>query len=146
MKSVSSLIILFLSLNLFAHGEDKPGPNGGFIQMPGNFHTEVVPVKDGSFMVFLLDLQFQNPSIKDSSVEVTLVKGKKKQPVSCMAMGEHFHCKPTSSLKSGTLVILPKREGTVGMEAKYKLPLKFAKANSKAPTTTPAPNNGHAHH
>lgn len=133
MKLVEALSIVLLTTVAFAHGEDKPGPNGGFIQMPGSFHTEVVPEKDGSFKVYLLNLQNQEPKIKNSSVTATIVNGKKKQKLDCMAMGEHFHCKTKSGLKSGTLVILANREGAVGIEAKYKLPLKLSKPETSAP-------------
>lgn len=133
MKLVEVLSIVFLTTMAFAHGEDKPGPNGGFIQMPGSFHTEVVPEKDGSFKVYLLNLQNQDPTVKNSSVAATIVSGKKKQKLNCVVMGEHFHCKTKSGVKSGTLVILANREGAVGIEAKYKLPLKLAKSEISAP-------------
>lgn len=139
MKLVEALSIVFLSAVALAHGEDKPGPNGGYIQMPGSFHTEVVPEQDGSFKVYLLTLQNQDPTIKNSSVTASIVNGKKKQKLNCMAMGEHFHCMTKSGLKAGTLVILANREGAVGIEAKYKLPLKLEHAN----TVMPQGHGGH---
>ncbi|MCC2680267.1 MAG: hypothetical protein K0R29_2843 [Pseudobdellovibrio sp.] len=133
MKLVEVLAVVFLTTVALAHGEDKPGPNGGYIQMPGSFHTEVVPEKDGTFKVYLLTLQNDNPTIKNSSVAATIVNGKKKQKLDCMPMGEHFHCKTKSGLKAGTLVISANREGAVGVEAKYKLPLKLTNAKGSAP-------------
>ena len=54
-------LILFASIwtatNAFAHGEDKAGPHGGFIRMPGAYHTEVVPVSKNQAKVYLLDMQ-----------------------------------------------------------------------------------------
>lgn len=37
-----SILFLALTFELFAHGEDHPGPHGGRIQMPGAFHTELI--------------------------------------------------------------------------------------------------------
>ena len=95
--------------------------------MPGNFHTEVVPDKDGSFNVYLLDIQFKNPSVKDADVKATIVQGKKKTEIKCEVMSNYFHCKGIKPIKFGWLVLMPRREGAVGIEAKYKLPLKFVR-------------------
>ncbi len=46
-------------------------PNGGFIKMPGAFHTEVVPVGQNKLKVFLLDMNWKNPSILNSNLSVT---------------------------------------------------------------------------
>lgn len=35
----------------FAHGEGKPGPNGGEIRMPGAFHTEAITVEKNKLKV-----------------------------------------------------------------------------------------------
>jgi hypothetical protein len=42
-------MVLMSGVFAWGHGEDKPGPNGGYIQMPGAFHTELVPVSDKVF-------------------------------------------------------------------------------------------------
>ena len=126
-KILFKLLIATLFCSLAqAHGEDKPGPNGGYIRMPGNFHTEVVPDKEGSFHVYLLDIQFKNPSVNEAGVKATIVQGKNKTSIKCKIIADHFYCKNTKAIKTGELILLPKREGTVGIEAKYKLPLKFA--------------------
>ena len=46
------MAMLVSSILAFAHGEDKPGPHGGHIKMPANFHTEVIASEDGSFHIY----------------------------------------------------------------------------------------------
>lgn len=121
------IISLFFALNAFAHGEDKPGPSGGFIRMPGAFHTELVPDSKGqSFQVYLLDINFKNPTVKDSSVEMQLEqKDNKIINFNCSTMGDnHFFCKPKKKYLSteGKLILKVKREKATG-QAEYKLPL-----------------------
>ena len=62
---ISILISSLVGLTAFAHGEDKPGPHGGHIRMPANFHTEVIQDLDGSFHIYLLDMQFKEPIVKN---------------------------------------------------------------------------------
>ncbi len=133
-------LIAAFSISVLAHGEDKPGPHGGHIKMPANFHTELVADADGSFRIYLLDMQFQNPTVKNSAVTVS-VSGKKKNTIKCAAMGnDHFHCFPDKPVKSGTLVIKATRDSTTAsMDAKYKLPLK------KFETSTPAVDHSKHH-
>jgi hypothetical protein len=125
---------LLSGLLAFAHGEDKPGPNGGHIKMPANFHTEVIADKDGSFHIYLLDIQFKNPTVKNSEIKAYVMNGKKKTSLKCSVMGEnHFHCKGRKPIKfANSLVVKAKREGTwASMDAKYSLPLKdFQQATS----------------
>ncbi len=132
MKNYLYILTIFLiSLNSFSHGENKPGPNGGFIRMPGIFHTEVVPDKmSDSFHLFLLDLAFKNPTVKNSSVEVLLEQPRnKKVKFSCEVMeSNHFYCKPEMvySKDVGTLILRVKRDGAFGI-AKYNFPLLWGK-------------------
>lgn len=126
MKTTSKLIFsiaTILSLNVFAHGEDKPGPHGGFIRMPGAFHTEVLQTKEG-FRIYLLDINWKNPSVLDSSVTATIKTGKKKTELVCSQEEDSFLCK-TATFKKGVLTIMAKREGQMGIDANYKLPLKL---------------------
>lgn len=124
-----AVLLLILSLNFrqnaLAHGEDQPGPNGGEIRMPGAFHTEVIAEKNG-FRVFLLDMNFQNPAVKNSSVELTYNDGKKNEKANCAVDGNSFFCRTanisTQRLK-GELKLKVSREGALGNEAIYKLPL-----------------------
>lgn len=130
----------------FAHGEDKPGPNGGHIKMPANFHTEVIADEDGSFHIYLLDMQFQNPTIKNSEIKAYVISKKKRTNLKCNVMGaNHFHCKAAKPIKSGSLIVKAKREGTwASMEAKYDLPLKAF--DVKTETNAPAQNEDHSNH
>lgn len=130
------LAIVFSSLFIseaISHGMDKPGPNGGFIQMPGPFHTEVVPDKDGSIHVYLLDIDFKNPMVDASSVNAEIRAGKKVSKLNCAVMGAtHFHCLgDKTTLKTGKLYVTAKRTEYSG-EAVYDLPLKLPDA--AAPT------------
>jgi hypothetical protein len=129
MNAKNSVLFVFISVlgsMAFGHGEDKLGPHGGFIKMPGAFHTEVVP-KDSSVNVYLIDMQWKNPSIVDSSVEIEMGKLKKQ----CVAEMDHFRCDfgPTEDLnKNSVLRVKATREKAVGNWAIYDLPLALVKA------------------
>jgi hypothetical protein len=128
MKKILLLSLLFPTFAM-AHGEDKPGPHQGYLQMPGAFHTELVLDKDQSVHVYLLDIEFKNPTVQDSSVEVTYQNGKKIIPFKCTVMGsDHFHCLTSEkySTKKGDFKVKATREKAVGNEAIYKLPLKLS--------------------
>jgi hypothetical protein len=128
------LLSLFFSIHTYAHGEDAPGPHNGHIKMVGTFHIEVAADTDGSFHVFLLDVNFKNPTIKDSSIEMTLDQKGKKNPFKCEVMGrDHFHCKPLGkyTLKNGQLLVKAKRENAVG-DTSYELPLKWKTGSAEA--------------
>lgn len=143
---IISLITALLAIQVLAHGEDKPGPHGGHIKMPANFHTEVIADKDGSFHIYLLDIQFQNPTVKDSEIKAYVKSGKKKTNLKCNVMGtNHFHCKGSKPIKTGSLILKAKREGTwAGMDAKYDLPLKDFIAQPEA--STPSKSEDHSKH
>ncbi len=142
---VTILLLLALSNFALAHGEDKHGPNGGYIRMPGAFHTEVVPDKIGTLRVYLLDIQFENPSVKDSELKAFITKNKKKKELKCVVVDNYFLCTGAKSIKSGELVLMPKREGVQGIEAKYKLPLKLIAPDVEAESNS-APNDHSKHH
>lgn len=136
MRTVFGFIfLLLLSVNSFAHGEDKPGPNGGFLRMPGAFHTELLPdPQDQSFHVSLLDLYFKNPTVKNSSLEMTLEQKRNKVNFTCKVMGgNHYHCVPDKAYKadSGKVTLIAKREDAKGT-AVYHLPLSWTKKESTA--------------
>lgn len=143
-KSLQTLLLLLLPSLVLAHGEDKPGPNGGFIRMPSAFHTEVVlSDTDDSFHLYLLDMNFQNPTVKDSQVKAVYeVKGSKPVNFKCEVMGgNHYHCLPDGkySKSKGKLALTVKREQFEG-KAEYVFPLKWAegaKTNKKS---------DHSHH
>ena len=123
LKSLVSAILVFSTSFVFAHGEDKPGPHGGVIRMPGAYHTEVVLLGASKLKVYLLDIHWKNPSVKDSSVSVTF--GEEK--IQCEKEREFFVCTFDESvdLKSkGKLVVESIREKQRGNLVEYEVPLK----------------------
>lgn len=129
MRFITVLVVATFSANLaFAHGEDKPGPNGGFIRMPGGFHTEVLPIGKNKLKVFLLDIEWKNPSLKNSSVEIRIESGEKKATGSCAQKDNYYECvfpKGIDLGKKGILFVRAKRESQQGMEINYELPLRL---------------------
>lgn len=121
-----------LSLNVFAHGEDKPGPHGGHIRMPGAYHTEVVKEKDG-YRVYLLDINWKNPSVLDSDVKASVQVSKKNTELTCTKESDSYLCK-SSLPQKGILNISSKREGQTGATpSSHKLPLKFETPKNEMP-------------
>lgn len=141
---IPTIILLAVSVTL-AHGEDKPGPHGGHIRMPGNFHTELVADQNGVYRVYLLDMQFKNPIVINSDVETYIQKGKKKINLKCSVAGaEFFLCKTARPLKSGELVINAKRDGvSASLGAQYKLPLKYFKKDDPENATETMDHSKH---
>lgn len=66
----------------FAHGEDKPGPFGGGIRMPGAFHSEAVLFYPNEVKIYLLDMNWKNPTVSDSKVEASF-KGHRTSNATC---------------------------------------------------------------
>lgn len=140
MKLALTLILSLFSLQVFAHGEDAPGPHGGHVRMPGAFHTELIlDEKTGELHVYLIDIEFKNPTVKDSSVKAEAQNGKSVVNFTCSVMaGNHFSCLPEKKYPlKGKLVLNATRENAVGNEAVYKLPLMKFKNNK---------NSEHHHH
>jgi hypothetical protein len=131
MKILILVLSFITTFKSFAHGEDKLGPHGGYIQMPGTFHTEVVPGSDVSYVVYLLDIKFQNPVIKDSYVKLRIEHNQQTINFKCPSMGNHFHCQQIGKIPTeGKLYVIAKRLGQVGKEAIYPLPLRLKDAKS----------------
>lgn len=126
-KIVTLLSVLFISNNLFAHGMNKHGPHGGFINMPGAFHTELVD-KGQQMHVYLIDMSFKNPTVTDSSVAITY-KGSKETKVACTKEKDYFVCeKPSEGLKNiDEISISAIRNNNKARDAVYKVPLKLEK-------------------
>ncbi len=122
----TGLLVLIPGL-LLAHGEDKLGPNGGYIRMPGGFHTEVKIAKD-DLLVHLIDINFKNPTTKNSSVRVEYVLNGKTTFLTCSVKGAAFSCSLPKDFnaKKGKLVVSADREGMKGANAEYALPLQLA--------------------
>lgn len=122
-----ALVILCLSISdiSLGHGEDKPGPNGGHIRMPGAFHTELVVYKQNQFNVFLLDINWKNPTVKDSSVQLKV--NNDKNIIQCKQLNNYFQCELPQLLdmnKPNIISVKAIREGAVGTEAIYHFPMK----------------------
>ncbi|MGZ3782671.1 MAG: hypothetical protein ACXVCY_18655 [Pseudobdellovibrionaceae bacterium] len=126
MKTLISILIMLPTIS-WAHGENKPGPHGGQIRMPGGFHTEVVLDKDQSLEVYLLDLNFKNPMTENSKVDVSAVSTTKETVnFKCATLEDHFHCIGDKALpKNGELTVTAVRNKAVGNKAVYKLPFTF---------------------
>jgi hypothetical protein len=115
------MILSFLiALHAFAHGEDKPGPHGGRISMPGAFHIEIVPESSRVFKVYLLDVEWKNPTLKESSITMT----HDNQPAICKPKKDFYRCEFSRPANSGTLTVTASRENQSGAPMTYKLPLK----------------------
>lgn len=120
MSKLSLIIttIAVFSTIAFSHGEDKPGPHGGFIKMPGAFHTEVVVVSKHQVKVYLLDMDWKNPTTEKSSVMVN--------NVNCKPDDKAFTCdlgKKVDLHKKGKLEVKATRQEQQGNMATYELPL-----------------------
>lgn len=133
-KIVTILSFLLTSEKTFAHGMDKHGPNGGYIKMPGAFHTELVD-KGTVMHVYLLDIRFKNPITADSSVAIKY-KGSIESDYSCTKSTNYFVCeKPKNGLENYKEVIIDAvRSNNKGRNAIYSLPLQLE--GEKKMTTT----------
>lgn len=111
----------------FAHGDNVPGPHGGFIRMPGAFHTEVAPYQKG-FKIFLLDMHFQNPLTRLSSVNAEMTIGHDSVSLKCKSKEDYFDCRanPEQMTHASELKITAVRDNAKGATVSYSLPLKLA--------------------
>ena len=121
------LCLLTFSNLLFAHGMTKYGPNGGYIKMPGAFHTELVD-KGPKMHVYLLDMSFKNPLVTNSTVKITY-KGASNTEYVCSKGSDFFVCeKPSADLKNyKEIVVSAMRNNNKAKDAIYSLPLKLDK-------------------
>lgn len=126
-KKVLLALISITALQVWAHGEDRPGPNGGFITMPGPFHVEIVPQGSRTVKAYLLDMNWLNPTIKDSSLTI-VHKAQSDTKADCRAAKDHYVCEfaPPVDLKSGKLSVEASRDKQKGNTVDYPLPLKHA--------------------
>lgn len=124
-----------------AHGDNKLGPNGGYLKMPSSFHTELVPVDAKTFNVFLTDIQFKNPETKNSKVEMFFEKNNATIAFNCAPTAQNFFkCTTKDSVPDkGQIIIKATRLGIVGVNANYEYPLKLKGEKTEAPD----PHAGH---
>lgn len=123
MRNFPLLLSLLITAQVWAHGEDKPGPHGGYISMPGAFHVELLPVSASQMKIYLLDAHWTNPTVEDSRVELSAGK---KNAAKCVAAKDHFVCNFAAplDLQKGEVTVNATRENQKGNAAKYPLPLK----------------------
>lgn len=141
MKKIIGLLLIFSASLALSHGEDKLGPNKGFIRMPSNYHTEVVMENKSRIKVYLLDIKWQNPSVRDSKLEVIHKTDKKITKAMCVVGKDHYICtfaKSVDLTQPAELIVNSQREGQKGAAAVYPLPFKLEKSN-----TEPKGHGGH---
>ncbi len=130
MKKRVAIVFIYsflISILSWAHGEDKPGPHGGFIKMPGAFHTEVVLSGPQQLTIYLLDMNWKNPSVTRSKLQVTY-KSDKTSIGQCEVKDSHYVClwpKTVNLNHKAQLLIEAQRLGQKGNLVSYDLPLSF---------------------
>lgn len=124
---VAAVALVFVG-SVLRRGSYERGPNGGYVEKPGAFHTELVPQKSGEYRVYLTDTKFKNPTVANSEVKMWLGSGKEKIDFSCKAESDSFLCSTEAKIfEAGELTVLAKRDGRQGAETIYRFPLKHAK-------------------
>ncbi|MBY0415400.1 MAG: hypothetical protein K2Q18_14605 [Bdellovibrionales bacterium] len=125
MKTVIFFITSSMSFSLFSHGMNQLGPHNGYIKMPGAFHTEILEDQK-NILVYLIDMNFKNPMVENSSVSVTL-NGKNSKKIECTKGKEYFIClKPDQNMKDyNEISVHAFRNKVKASPAIYKLPLKL---------------------
>jgi hypothetical protein len=122
------LAAALLPAALFAHGMDKLGPHGGVVRMPSSWHAEVVPEKKAAaFKVYLLDFDFANPTVKDSSVTGVVKQDGQDHELICTPGKDAFRCSlpDGKNLRNGDQIVLKAaRLGVTGNPAIYSVPLR----------------------
>ncbi len=148
MKSLIIIAILICSNVAYSHGENAPGPHKGYIRMPGVFHTELVPVGVSKFKLYLLDMKWKNPSIKDSKLDAKIAADNKFSEIACTKNTHYYECLIPEgfSLKQGQLTISATRENSPGADMVYDLPLSFNLEKKVAPNADPSANAHSGHH
>jgi len=126
-----------------SHGEDKLGPHGGFIKMPGAYHVEVVPAGSDKLKVFLLDMDWKNPVVDNSQLKIEYVNKVamgvnthsyahtlSAKLLTCNVQKNYYLCQlpQGADLKStdSELSVESTRKGQKGLKVAYSLPLKLA--------------------
>jgi hypothetical protein len=146
------VISLFISFQVYAHGEDKFGPNGGYIRMPANFHTEVVKINAKKIQVYLLDIQFKNPTVQNSDVTGSHYIAHSEYKLNCRAKKKkYFECISKTALLEGHLKISARRNDKTSYDAYYPLPLRLEEKSNTANTPAVSTDNTkskehHQHH
>ncbi|MBC7712148.1 MAG: hypothetical protein H7177_02350 [Rhizobacter sp.] len=122
---VTLLLTVFLSTNAFAHRMNKPGPNNGFIRMPGTYHIELVAQKN-IIKFFFLDIGFKPLPTTKATVKMAL-KGLTEVAVSCVKETQFFLCdmKDANMNKYSEIDVKTSKAGEKEVTSIYKIPLSF---------------------
>lgn len=120
-------ILVFLLSPLFAFSQEEDlGPNGGQLKDAGEFYSEVVSQKDGSFDVYLLDKETKKSTIRYSYVTgfFETTNGVKVE-ILCVGAKTYFECHPRGwNLKKGKKLLLNlARNNVTGKDTVYTLPI-----------------------
>lgn len=95
--------------------------------MPGAFHTEIVQINAHQVKVYLLDIEWKNPSVKDSTVEISF-EADQKSNAKCEKQTSEFICTFDKSVDlnlKGKISVKTSREKQPGGIVEYVTPLKF---------------------
>lgn len=117
--------MFFSTVNAFAQENDL-GPNGGQLKLVGEFYSEVLTNKDGSFDVYLLDKETKKPSVRYSYVTGFFESnGGAKVEILCVAQKTYFECYPRGlNIKKGKKLSLSMaRDNVTGNDVVYTLPI-----------------------
>lgn len=130
---IASLVLATVAVSGrgFAHGDDRPGPHGGHVRMPGAYHTELVPFADKTGVkVYLLDISFADPVTEQSWVRLIYETEDATSVTECAVKDDYFECRlPTGAkLDTGKFVISSSRRGSRSTAAVYSLPLEYRNA------------------
>ncbi|MBC7428260.1 MAG: hypothetical protein H7336_06590 [Bacteriovorax sp.] len=122
---VTLLITVFLSSNALAHRMNKPGPNNGYIRMPGTYHIELVAQKN-VIKLFFLDTGFKPLPTTKATVKMAL-KGLNEVPVSCVKEIAFFVCdmKDANMNKYSEIDVKTSKAGEKEISSIYRIPLSF---------------------
>lgn len=129
MIGLSAVLLASLSVygTAWGHGEDKPGPHGGVIRMPGAFHTELKMNSATQLSLYLLDFNWKNPVIQGSKVKAILKRGETSRELACEPNRKRFKCSLPSgmTLENGDVIeVVANRQGAEGGVAVYPYPFK----------------------
>lgn len=121
--------LFVMSLSVFAHGENKAGPHGGHIRMPGAFHTELV-LESQVVRVYLLDMSFKNSTTENSKISLSALSKAGSIPAHCSEKKTFYECRfPEKISTYSKIKLTAQRKGLKGKEVHYPLPLKFKDAS-----------------
>lgn len=140
---ILNIIIALAAKAALAHGEDKPGPNGGHIKMPANFHTELIVLPNNQLKIFLLDIQFKNATTEKSDVKAFYKNKNRKTNLKCSGENTYYICKGLPANYKGSVFVSARRLGVqANLNAEYQLPL----VEFKPPAEVKTPDNNNNHH